>query len=78
MENAETENNVENELSDSQSQQSVISTFGKIFRITLLWLTFPIWSVLRAIIKTLANSSMVYMPHAYCLVWIKSKMGSCW
>lgn len=54
MEDTEIKNNVENELSDSQSQQYVISTFGKIFRITLLWLTFPIWSVLRATIKTLA------------------------
>ncbi len=61
MEDTEIKNNVENELSDSQSQQYVISTFGKIFRITLLWLTFPIWSVLRAVIKTLATIRQWYI-----------------
>lgn len=53
-------------------QQTKISTFGKVWRIGLLWITCPIWSILRSTFKTLKKICgwIFYRPY---LVWSKYK-----
>lgn len=55
-------------------QTPKITTFGKVWRIGLLWITCPIWSILRAFIKTLATVRKYWICRML-LVWSDEKMN---